>query len=108
MSEPTVVVNVRYDECDEYIGRQGRGRSGYFGNPSRISNGVPREQALAAFRDYFNDRIANDLVYRRRVLALRGKRLGCFCAPRGGVTAADKPHVCHGQIIAEWVDAQSA
>lgn len=103
---PTTVVNLRYDDYDDYIGRSGKGRDGYFGNPTYIDAVTTRTKALAEFMVYFDKRIAEDADYRRRVLALRGKRLGCFCAPRGGLTAADHPHICHGQIMAEWIDAQ--
>jgi hypothetical protein len=33
---------------------------------------------------------------------LRGKTLYCHCAPPGGVTAGDRPWVCHGQALA-WI-----
>jgi transposase len=39
---------------------------------------------------------------------LRGRTLYCFCAPPGGLTAADRPHVCHGQVLAELADALPA
>ena len=47
--------------------------------------------------------------YRRHLLEdlpeLRGRTLYRFCAPPGGLTAADRPHVCHGQVLAELADA---
>lgn len=98
----TRVVNLRCEPYDLYIGRRGDRGDGDFGNPYRIGDPVPgwphpatREQVLACFREYFRARIRADPEYRRRVLGLRGKRLGCFCAPAP----------CHGDVIAEWIDA---
>lgn len=106
----TLVVDVRHDRYDVYIGRAGRsqshalGRDGYYGNPFRVTDhgGV---RCLTEFRAYFDQRVAEDQEYRERILALRGRVLGCFCAPPGGLTAGDE-HICHGQIIAEWLDNQ--
>ena len=88
----TTVVNLRLEPFDVYIGRPGRGHEGYFGNPIRERTAAGMER----FRDYFTKRVARDPEFRRRVLALRGKRLGCFC----------KPGPCHGDVIATWVNAQ--
>jgi len=77
-----VVVNINKECFDVYIGRAGRGEDGYFGNPFRIGNGISREDAVQKFQKYFTERIEKDSEFRRRVLALKGKRLGCFCTPR--------------------------
>ena len=92
---PTIVVNLRREALDVYIGRAGKGQDGYFGNPYPLHRG-PREAVLVRYRAYFNNRITTDAEFRARVLDLRGKRLGCFC----------KPRECHGDVIAEWVDSQ--
>lgn len=86
----TIVVNLRYEPYDVYIGRAGHGLDGYFGNPFRGS----RTDSIAAFRQYFIDRLKTDAEFNRRVRQLKGKRLGCFC----------KPKKCHGDIIAAWLD----
>jgi hypothetical protein len=88
------VVNIKKEPFDVYIGRAGRGQDGYFGNPVRVGNGVSRDDAVKRFQRYFADRIENDAEFKRRVLALRGKRLGCFC----------KPNACHGDVIADWLN----
>jgi hypothetical protein len=93
-SDLCTVVNLRSDDYDVYIGRAGRGQDGYFGNPYRRGD-VP--DVLGAFRAYFLDKIDTDPEFRKRVLGLRGKRLGCFC----------KPRPCHGDIIAEWVNSHA-
>lgn len=90
----TTVVNLRKEPFDVYIGRAGRGQSGYFGNPFTVKE--HGEAALELFAEHFAERIAEDEEFRERVLALRGKRLGCFC----------KPRPCHGDIIAEWLDRE--
>jgi Domain of unknown function (DUF4326) len=35
-----------------------------------------------------------DPEFKRRILALKGKRLGCFC----------QPEACHGDVIADWLN----
>jgi hypothetical protein len=104
----TKVVNVRKDAHEVYIGRAGHGQDGYFGNPFKMPPPFPFKAAdvLLMFQHYFLGRVEMDPEFRRRVLGLKGKTLGCFCAPKGGVTAEDRPFCCHGQVIAEWVDAQ--
>lgn len=94
----TRVVNLRREPYDVYIGRPGHGQDGYFGNPLRTPpQPGARTTVLARYRDWFLWRVENDPEFRRRVLALRGKVLGCFC----------KPAACHGDVIAEWVDSQT-
>lgn len=98
----TEVVNMRTDAYDVYIGRAGRGHSGYFGNPVRSGEVCPvcdeihraPGRTLPCFTRYFESRVAQDETFRLRVLALYGKKLGCFC----------KPKPCHGDIIARWVN----
>lgn len=103
--KPTTVVNVRRHQFDVYIGRAGHGYDGYFGNPYR-----PGESELAACLDrycaYFLGRVESDPEFRRRVLALRGKRLACFCVREPWTPGAGGKHRCHGQIMAEWIDSQ--
>jgi hypothetical protein len=90
----TRAVNVKYEEYDVYIGRQGRGQDGYFGNPFTLSPGQARGASLEKYGTYFNDRIKNDAEFRNKVHGLKGKTLGCFC----------KPYPCHGDIIAEYLN----
>lgn len=84
----TIVVNIKIEPFDVYIGRAGRGKDGYFGNPFHIGPGISREDAIERFERYFADRIEKDSEFKRRILALNGKRLGCFC----------KPDACHGDV----------
>lgn len=83
----TIVVNLRKEPYDVYCGRAGNGQSGYFGNPHRT---------VAEFKDYFSHRIGCDPVFKQAVEGLRGKRLGCFCAP--------KP--CHVDVYVEYLEGK--
>lgn len=88
----TCVVNLRTAKYDVYIGRRGRGQSGYFGNPfSAREHGAA---ALDKYREYFQARLLTDSEFKRRVEGLRGKVLGCFC----------KPGPCHGDVIVEHLE----
>lgn len=95
----TKIVNLYKEPYDVYIGRSGRGKDGYFGNPILINEkykNCPNERArvLKAFQVYFFDRILRDGEFKNRVLELKDKTLGCFC----------KPKDCHGDIIVQWLD----
>ncbi len=103
----TRVVNIRLDAFDQYIGGPGRGEEGYFGNQAArlfYAGRLTREQCLEVYRAYLLFRLKTDPEFKRRTLGLRDKTLGCFCVPQGGLTAADKPFRCHGQVIAEYLD----
>ena len=91
----TRVVNRRRERFDVYIGRPGP-----FGNPFSHMPGTlakwrvaSRDEAVARFREWFLSQPA--LVERAR-RELKGKVLGCWC----------KPASCHGDVIAEIIDAE--
>lgn len=82
------VVNINLgQEFDVYIGRGSK-----FGNKHRISRYCTREQAIARYKVDFYKKL-EDPKFKRAVLKLQGKRLGCFCWP--------KP--CHGNVIVEYL-----
>ena len=89
----TKVVNIRKAPYDVYIGRAGRGEDGYFGNPFPLINEMERPYVLNQYKEYFLKRVLEDEEFRRRILELKDKTLGCFCHP--------KP--CHGDVIADWL-----
>jgi len=93
----TVVVNLtkiyKLGPNDVYIGRGGKGQNGYFGNPF---TGGTRSENIAQFRTYFSHRMATDPEFKRRVDAMKGKRLVCFCAPLP----------CHGEVYAEYLNRE--
>lgn len=84
----TEVVNKYKEKYDVYIGR-----GSLWGNPFIIGEHGTREEVIAQYKIYFDDKILNDPKFKEETLKLNGKKLGCFCAP--------KP--CHGDIIKEWL-----
>lgn len=73
-----------------YIGRAGKGRDGYYGNPYPKNDTIPGE-ASAKFREYAIKRGAKDREYKDRVRGLKGKKLMCFCG---------NEH-CHGHVLSD-------
>lgn len=103
---PVRVVNIRSDDYDVYVGRAGHGEDGWLGNPHLLSSQEPRGATIERYRETFYGWLTND-AFKKRVDALAARStvtLGCFCAKLGGITAADKPFTCHGQVIAEYLD----
>lgn len=97
MAGTTRVVNIRREPFDVYIGRAGKGQDGYFGNPFRLTQEDQRGATIVRYRAWFLDRIQKDPLFKRRILELKGKTLGCFC----------KPAACHGDVIVEWLEGQA-
>jgi hypothetical protein len=106
------VVHCKREAYDVYIGR-GRdprsGEPGEWGNPfshrpSRVAGIVvvgSVEEAIARYRHYLWEEISSGRLPLARLAALHGKRLGCWCAPRG----------CHGEVLeaaAFWALGQQA
>jgi hypothetical protein len=76
----TRVVNKRRSKYDVYIGRGSR-----WGNPFEIGQDGNREAVCAKYMKYL---LENDSLL-AALPSLKGKALGCFCAPK----------LCHGDII---------
>lgn len=77
-----------------YIGRRSarRGLAGSdFANPYRIGHDGTREHVIEQYRRWLSKQ--PELL--RRLQELRGRRLACYC----------KPLACHGDVLAEFVDA---
>ncbi|MCK4445689.1 MAG: DUF4326 domain-containing protein [Candidatus Marinimicrobia bacterium] len=110
----TTVVNLNNETYDVYIGR-GRekptnmltegikpGEEGWLGNPHPIGwcdicrESHTRAECIEKFKQDFYNKLNSDLELRKAVLALKGKRLGCYC----------KPKACHGDVIKEWIESQ--
>jgi hypothetical protein len=84
----TTVANIRNgEEFDVYIGRGG---DSIWGNPFKIGRDGDRQEVIAKYRTYILRR--PDLL--AELPKLKGKRLGCWCAPR----------LCHGNVLAELAD----
>jgi hypothetical protein len=87
---PTVVVNLRREAYDVYIGR-----GGLWGNPYRIGPKCSRAEAIRQYRGYIALRLTLEPELRAKFKELKGKRLGCYC----------KPLPCHGDILVELLEA---
>lgn len=85
-----------------YIGRAGRGKDGYFGNPiikgklcdecgqTHTVNG----STLPCYRIYLTRRLREDEVFRKKVRELSNKVLVCFCTDKSK---------CHGTILTYYI-----
>jgi hypothetical protein len=90
----TKVINIKTKEpYDFYIGREGYGHKGIFGNPFSVKQ-FGREKCLELYKEYFYKKLEIDPVFKEKIHALKDKVLGCFCSPLK----------CHGHIIAEYLD----
>lgn len=95
VSETTVVHNVR-EAFDVYIGRDvpEHGIVGSkWGNPFVMTDDseTERERVIAAYRDW----IVTQPGLMSSLEELRGRRLGCWCAPER----------CHGDVLVELLEA---
>lgn len=76
------VVNVNRESCEVYIGRPSK-----WGNPFVIGRDGNREEVIAKYADW----IQSQPELLSSLDELRGKSLGCYCAPLP----------CHGDILEE-------
>lgn len=84
-----VVVNKYKSQYDVYIGR-----GSIWGNPFVMSNESQRAEVIAKYKKHLWNQIQSGEITKQDLIALNGKRLGCFCAP--------KP--CHGDVIKDAVN----
>ncbi len=100
-----MVLNVYKDQYDVDIS------TGYFSNPVKLGeycrncrevHSTP-QSTLLCFKVYFQNRLKTDHEFKQRVLELKGKTLGCFCATKNHLTISLHP-ICHGQIILEYLN----
>lgn len=87
----TEVVNIRDNKpFDVLIDRRS-----IFGNPfDHRRLGITRHECVERYREYFHKRLKTDPEFKKRVLELKDKRLGCWCVPLE----------CHGEVIKEYLD----
>ena len=78
------VVNKYKEEYDIYIGR-----GSLWGNPYVIGPDGPRPEVIEMYKMYIWKKIRSGEVTIQNLLALDGKRLGCFCSPKQ----------CHGDVL---------
>jgi len=85
----TTLVNIKHKNAyDVYIGR-----ASIFGNPFLIGRDGTRKQVVEKYREYFYNKL-KDPIFAGKVSLLKGKILGCFCAPLS----------CHGDVIIEYLE----
>lgn len=84
----TRVVNIKHEACDVYIGRPSK-----FGNPFKIGRDGTRAEVIEKYEAFIRSQLTNPKV-RQSIRELRGKRLGCYCAPEA----------CHGHVLARLAD----
>lgn len=89
MAQSSLVVHCKRTPHDVYIGRPS-----IWGNPFVIGKDGDRDQVVAKFREWIVTQ--PDLVARAKV-ELRGKVLGCYCAP----------FHCHGDVLAEIANSDA-
>ena len=82
------VVHCKREPYDIYIGRPGK-----WGNPFRISGDSEkaRETAVRLYKNWLDADPSGQRVAAAARRELRGKVLGCWCAPKA----------CHGDVLAE-------
>ena len=81
------VVHCKSESYDVYVGRPSK-----WGNPFQIGPNRTREQTIEAYEKWIVRQ--PDLI--ASLPELRGKVLGCWCAPRA----------CHGDVLARLADSQ--
>jgi len=81
------VVHCEREPYDVYIGRPGP-----WGNPWPVGDYGTREQVIALYEDH----LLHSKDLRARLPELRGKVLGCWCAPLP----------CHGDVLLKWANAR--
>lgn len=97
MKNKTKVVHINKQAFDVYIGRGCYGRDeSIWHNPFKLDRDTKfgRIEVLEKYVDY----LANHPELLDRVHELRGKTLGCWCAPK----------MCHGDVLAHLADAEDA
>lgn len=81
------VVHCRREAYDVYVGRPS-----VWGNPFREGTDGTREEVIAMYRDWVMDSPSPAAcIVRNRLPELRGKVLGCWCAPKA----------CHADVLLE-------
>ena len=78
------------------------GRGSIWGNPNVMHKEEDRDKVIAAYKHTLWFYITTGVITKEMLIALDGKRLACYCAPKS----------CHGDIIirairwAKWCEAE--
>ncbi len=73
-------------------------RGTIYGNPFPITKTKNREQVIAEYRAYLEDKIKTDVFWKIMVKNLHGKTLCCCCSPAP----------CHGDVLLEMAAVLAA
>ena len=98
----TRVVHCQREPFDVYVGRSmlpryPQLRATGWGNPFRPARGeTDASGSVQRYRAW----IMGQPQLLARLPELRGKTLGCWCAPLGGLTGDLNGRICHGEILA--------
>lgn len=102
MSHPLVVHCLRAP-YDVYIGRghdPETKQPGEWGNPFSHMPGTSaqyrvnsRAEAILAYERYLRERLAAESQLKKKLHQLKGKTLGCWCAPKA----------CHGEVLVKII-----
>ena len=119
---PTTVVNVKVEHirpefnnlqewCEGsnnvYIGRKGvvfiNGKryppeDSIFANPYKVGKDGTRDEVIQKYKTCILEKIERKEITQDQLDKLRGKKLGCWC----------KPNTCHGDVLVELIDSNSA
>lgn len=87
--DETKVVNVRIESYDKYIGRPSK-----FGNPFYIGADGTRDEVVEKYKGWLYDQIEEGEITKDDIDSLKGKKLGCYCAPKR----------CHGDVLLELIN----
>ena len=71
---------------------------GWLGNPYVIGPDGSREEVIKKFAVDFYDKVENDPDFRKAILGLKDKTVGCFC----------DPNPCHLGIIRDYIKNQKS
>jgi hypothetical protein len=91
----------RYVYIGRAVGRKGL-KGSPWANPYKVGQDGSLENVLKCYRSWLE--LIAIPVQHLDPAPLRGKVLICWCAPQGVALLASDPHVCHGQILAEFAD----
>lgn len=95
------------DPKNAYIGRAGivfidkkrfPEKSSPFANPFKIGKDGTRDEVIAKYRDHIVSMLDRSPELVKELIALRGKNLGCWCAPEP----------CHGDVLIELIESRSS
>lgn len=94
----TVVNKYKVNMSDPDIVYIGRGSP--FGNPFKMHKEDDRPKVIDLYRHWLWKALQDGKITKDMLLALDGKRLACYCAPKA----------CHGDVLVkaiEWVKGET-